>query len=280
MCEISVVMPVYNSKKYVKEAIESVLAQSFDDFEFIIVDDGSIDSTRDIIQSYDDKRVILIENKHDFIGSLNLGLETARGKYIARMDADDIMHVDRLKIQYAVMQEYSDITVCGTWASTFETSSQNKNLSGGIFCGFVEKPILKLINGCFLTHSSTMLRSGFLRRNSLKYENYLYAEDFKLWTEIAKLGGKFYVESQPLLYYRISESQVSTKYRDEQKKITEIIITEIIQYLMEQNKQEYPELSDLYNNFCKLQEKQLITKYEISAYFQNLFSKNEETLNL
>lgn len=279
MCEISVVMPVYNSEKYVKQSVESVLAQSFDDFEFIIVDDGSTDNTRSIILSFADERIKLIQNKHDFIKSLNIGMNNACGKYIARMDADDIMHIDRLKIQYAIMQEYIDITVCGTWMNTFDTNLQNINLSGNV-SGLVEGPILKLIQGNFLFHPTTMLRMDFLRKNSLKYESYSYAEDYKLWSEIAKLGGQFYIENQPLLYYRTSDSQVSTKYRDEQKKSTGIIIIENIEYLMGQNKQEYPELSDLYDNFCKLQKKQLITKNEIAAYFQNLFSKNEKKLKL
>lgn len=281
MCKISVVMPVYNSEKYVGEAIKSVLAQSFDNFEFIIVDDGSTDNTYSVIQSFTDKRIRLIQNKHDFIESLNIGMDTANGTYIARMDADDIMHIDRLKVQYAVMQEYPDVTVCGTWANTFGSCPQSYNLSGaGSVGGLVEKPILKLIQGNFLFHPTIMLRANFLRKKSLKYESYSYAEDYKLWSEIAKSGGQFYVENQPLLYYRISDNQVSSKYRDEQKKTTELIITEIIEYLIEQNAQEYPELSVIYNNLYTLQEKQLFTKYEISALFQNLFSKNDKKLNL
>lgn len=181
-------------------------------------------------------------------------MDTANGKYIARMDADDIMHIDRLKVQYAVMQEYPNVTVCGTWANTFGSYPQSYNLSGAASVGgLVEKPILKLIQGNFLFHPTTMLRANFLRKKSLKYKNYSYAEDYKLWSEIAKSGGQFYVENQPLLYYRISDNQVSSKYRDEQKKTTELIITEIIEYLIEQNVQEYPELSVIYNNLCTLQ---------------------------
>lgn len=279
MCEISVVMPVYNSEQYVNEAIESVLAQSFEDFEFIIVDDGSTDNTRSRILSFEDERIKLIQNKHDFIKSLNIGMNSAHGKFIARMDADDIMHIDRLKIQHSVMQEYPDLTVCGTWINTFDTNSQNNNLSGNV-SGLVEKPILKLIQGNFLFHPTVMLKTFFLRENSLKYEDYSYAEDYKFWSEIAKLGGQFYIENQPLLYYRISESQVSDKYRVEQKKSTEVIITEITEYLIEKNKQEYPELSEMYNNFCELKEKQLFDKCDISIFFKNLFSKNGRNLNL
>lgn len=272
-------MPVYNSPKYVGEAIKSVLGQSFDDFEFIIVDDGSTDNTYSVIQSFTDKRIRLIQNKHNFIESLNIGMNTANGKYIARMDADDIMHIDRLKVQYAVMQEYPNVIVCGTWMNTFGADEQANNLLGSE-SGLVEKPILKLIRGCFLAHPTTMMRADFLKKKSLKYENYSFAEDYKLWSEIAKLDGQFYIENQPLLYYRISDDQVSTKFRDEQRKTSEVIITEILEYLIEKNKQKYPELSIIYNNLCTLQEKQLSSKYEISALFQYLFSKNEKKLNL
>ncbi|MDD4761099.1 MAG: glycosyltransferase family 2 protein, partial [Bacteroidaceae bacterium] len=116
---ISIVMSAYNVEKYIKEAIDSIIGQSFSNFECIIVDDGSTDSTRDIIRSCQDERIVLLENKHDFIASLNLGMDAARGKYIARMDADDIMHPDRLKIQYSVMESEPSITVCGTWMQHF-----------------------------------------------------------------------------------------------------------------------------------------------------------------
>ena len=111
---ISIVMPAYNAEKYIKEAIDSIIGQSFSNFECIIIDDGSTDSTRDIIRSYNDERIVLLEKKHDYIASLNRGMNAPKGKYLARMDADDIMHPDRLKIQYAVMEAEPSITVCGT----------------------------------------------------------------------------------------------------------------------------------------------------------------------
>lgn len=274
MCEISVVMPVYNAEMYVKDAIESVLKQSFGVFEFIIIDDGSTDKTCSIIQSFDDKRIKLIVNKHDFIGSLNLGLDSAEGKYIARMDADDIMHVDRLKIQYSIMENETEITVCGAGIVRFGANLRPESLAH--FSGLIENPLLKFIQRNFLFHPTAMIRTNFLREHKLKYENYFYAEDFKFWTEIAKMGGQFYIDNQPLLYYRISDNQVSKQKSEEQKATTEIIITEIIDYLIEQNKSEYSELSMTFSNLCQLRKKGLITKYEISVFFQNLFLKNKE----
>lgn len=125
MRKISVVMPTYNAEKYVEEAIKSVLNQTFDDFEFIIVDDGSMDNTVPIIRSFNDKRIKLIENKHDFIDSLNLGIENASSKYLARMDADDIMFNERLAIQYSIMEEESEITVCSSWMKALGENISN-----------------------------------------------------------------------------------------------------------------------------------------------------------
>lgn len=84
-------MPVYNASRYLRDCIDSILSQSFTDFELLIVDDGSTDDSVEIIRSYSDSRIRLIENKHDYIGSINLLLQEARGKYIARMDADDVI---------------------------------------------------------------------------------------------------------------------------------------------------------------------------------------------
>jgi len=279
MVGISVIMPVGNSEKYMSEAIESVLKQSFDNFEFVIVDDGSTNSAYSINQLFTDERIRVIKNEQNFIESLNIGMNNANGKYIAIACADDIMHIDKLKIQYAIMQEYPNVDVCGTWVNIFGTGSKTDNLSCSVN-GLVKKPILKLIQGNFLFHSTVMLRVDFLRKKSLGYENYPHAEDYKLWSEIAKSGGQFYVENRSLLYSRISDSQVSKKYKDEQKKTTELITKEIVEYLIEQNVQEYAELSALYKNLCKLQKKQLLTNYEISAFFRDLFSQNEKMLNL
>ncbi len=92
--KISVVMPVYNSSLYLNESIESVLNQTLDDFEFIIIDDGSTDNSTDVIKSYQDKRINLQKRSHDYIASLNYGMRLAKGKYIVRMDSDVDYDID------------------------------------------------------------------------------------------------------------------------------------------------------------------------------------------
>ena len=234
MKAISVLMPTYNAGRYVAEAIQSVLQQSFEDWELVIVDDGSTDDTREIIRSFSDTRIRLLCNGHDFIGSLNMGLDAARGKYIARMDADDVMHPDRLKIQYAIMEEEPEITVCGSWIRIF---GENKpGIVPTSFKGKLTDIYGLLLKKSPLYHPTVMMRSKFLRRHALRYERYCCAEDYKLWFEIAKKGGVFFVEDQPLMFYRSSESQVNKVHTDEQKETYCRIRKELLDYLVEKTK--------------------------------------------
>ena len=234
MKAISVLMPTYNASKYVAEAIKSVQQQSFEDWELVIVDDGSTDDTREIIRSFTDTRIRLLCNGHDFIGSLNMGLDAARGKYIARMDADDVMHPDRLKIQYAIMEEEPEITVCGSWIRIF--GENNPGIVPTSLKGKLTDIYGLMLKQNPLFHPTVMMRSEFLRNHALRYERYNHAEDYKLWFEIAKKGGVFFVEDQPLMFYRASESQVSKIHTDEQKETSCRIRKEVLEYLVEKAK--------------------------------------------
>jgi glycosyltransferase involved in cell wall biosynthesis len=122
MPRISVVMSVYNGEKYLRQAIESILQQTYTDFEFIIIDDGSTDSSREIIQSYDDKRIRLVINEQN-IGltkSLNKGIRLAKGEFIARMDADDISLPQRFEKQVAYLDSHPEVGVLGTYANIID----------------------------------------------------------------------------------------------------------------------------------------------------------------
>lgn len=109
-------MPAYNAEKYLREAIDSILAQTFTDFELIIINDGSTDFTKDIILSYTDQRIRYIENEQNsgICVTLNKGLDAARGRYIARMDSDDISLPRRLEVQVQYMDSHPEIGVAGT----------------------------------------------------------------------------------------------------------------------------------------------------------------------
>lgn len=268
-------MPAYNAEKYIAEAIDSVLKQSFTDFEFIIVDDGSTDSTLSIIRAYSDKRIVLIENSHDFIASLNIGLNTAKGKYIARMDADDIMHIDRLRIQYSIMEEEPSITVCSSWVELF-----GQNINTGAFSqsgiGLIEDPLLQLLNLNFVSNSSAIIRREFLCRFGLIYEMYPIAQDYKLWIEVAKHGGVFYIEPQYLLRYRISKSQISHQRKNEQLDISLFIKEEILHYLIDSLLIGKNELLSLKNSLEELRQIDIVNKEDIYRFFYSLFVRNKK----
>lgn len=274
MKSLSVLMPTYNCEDFVKEAIESVLNQSFCDFEFLIVDDGSSDRTLSVVESYKDERIVLIRNEHNFVGSLNCGLSRAEGKYIARMDADDIMHPDRLQIQYSIMEECPQIDVCSSWMSGFGKGISKTVMS--TLSGVIRFPLKIFLKHNFVYHPTVMLRKDFLNKFDLKYQPYEHAEDLKLWSEIAKQGGTFYVEPQSLLYYRVSEGQVTQKFHVMQMSTTARIKKEIIDYLISTLDLERDEINDLRSRMLAMTEKGLVSYPFYFDLFYELFSRLEE----
>ena len=119
---VSVIMPNYNTpEEYLRAAMESILSQTYSNFEFIIVDDGSTDDSPSIIKSYQDDRIIFIKNEKNLgiTKSLNIALARATGEFVARMDADDISLPQRLERQVHYMREHTDVVVCGTYVSCF-----------------------------------------------------------------------------------------------------------------------------------------------------------------
>ncbi len=121
MPKISVVLPVYNSEKYIAEAVQSILDQTFTDFELLIINDASTDGTLQILESFKDDRLKIINNPTNLkvVKSLNKGLELAQGEFIARMDADDIAYPQRFEKQIAYFKKYPQVDVCGTWVQAF-----------------------------------------------------------------------------------------------------------------------------------------------------------------
>ena len=183
--KVTVLMPVYNGEKYLREAIESILNQTFKDFEFLIINDGSTDSSRDIVLSYNDSRIRLIDNEKN-IGltkSLNRGLELARGEYIARMDADDVSLPERLEKQVSYLEIHPKVGVLGTWMKCIDeygkpTSTQHPPT----------QPYLikwSLLFGCSIAHSSVMMRRAVLERVGGYNPEIVVAQDYGLWVRVS-----------------------------------------------------------------------------------------------
>ena len=207
---ISVVMPTFNGEKFIAEAIESILNQTFNDFEFIIVDDGSTDNTEKIIQSFSDKRIVYIKKIQNsgISDTLNKGISIAKGKYIARMDDDDISLPNRFERQLENFKIYSDLIVCGS-LSYIKNSNKVNNLPQH----HEDIKLNLLFNNCML-HPSVMILKEVLLET--KYDlNFVPSEDYDLWCRLI-WKGKFYNIQEPLLKYRDHENSQTTKRRKEQ----------------------------------------------------------------
>lgn len=275
MCIISVIIPLCNHASHIHDAVESILNQSFVDFEIIFTDSGSTDDTLSIIRTFKDQRTRMIAG-NDRIQALNAGLKSASGKYIAIMSVNHVMHVDRLKIQYAIMEAEPSIAVCGSRIKQF--GNHNPAPVETLAIGLIESPLLAFLQGNCIIHATVMIRKSFLTEHQLQYENYPDVEDFKLWTEIAKHGGQFYVDTQQLLYCHVTNEQVDEQKQKELKQSSENIIHEIIECLVDMNHHTCPELRHTLENFKQLQNKGMITQQEATVFFHRLFMNHSESL--
>ncbi len=278
MNEITVIMPTYNVASTIKNAIESVLKQTCEDFEFLIIDYGSTDDTISCIQSFNDSRIHLFKIKSNNLSTaLNWGLIHAIGKYIIPMNPDHIMHIDCLKIQYIIMEEEPSITVCGTWMTAFGSGLSGQPLLS--LSGLIESPLLKLMHKNIIFDATIMIRKEFLYNHNLQYENYPYFENYKLCSEIAKRKGTFYIDSQSLLYYRVSEKQENNvKQKEKQQETIRKIRLEILNYLINLNKLHHSEILISYKNLLQLKDKGIIDPDIILDFFYSLFFKNRNRL--
>lgn len=200
-------MPVYNCSAFVNEAIDSILHQTFSDFELIIIDDGSTDGTAEIIKGYTDKRIRFIpkEKNGGLIDSLNMGLSLATGKYIARMDGDDISELTRFEIQVHFLETNTDVMLCGTWIREMQTDNVRK------FPSTFESIKLSMLDYCCFSHPTIMFRRDFLLQNNLLFNAEFNAcEDYDMWVRMTKLG-KLNNIPQVLLNYRLHANQITVK---------------------------------------------------------------------
>jgi glycosyltransferase involved in cell wall biosynthesis len=205
--KITVLMPVYNCELYIQEAVDSILNQTFTDFEFLIIDDASSDKTVTIIKTYNDLRIKLIEKPLNtgYTNSLNYGLTIASGEYIARMDGDDISLPERFAKQVAFLDKNLDVVLCGTALKIID--------SYRVICypEFHEDIKLEMLKRNCIVHPSVMFKKSVLNNNYIKYDiSKEPAEDYNLWTKLL-LYGKLYNFQEVLLYYRVHQSQVSQK---------------------------------------------------------------------
>ncbi len=193
-------MPVYNAERHLREAMDSILSQAFTDFELLILDDGSSDSSAAIIDSYTDPRLRFIQNPHNLglTATLNKGLEMAGGDYIARMDADDISLPERLAKQVAFLDAHPRVGIVGVWAEAFgDAHFQIPHPPEA------ETIRAKLLFDSALVHPAVLMRRAFLDAHQLRYQPLGHFEDYELWQRAARL---FPLANLPevLFRYRVS----------------------------------------------------------------------------
>jgi glycosyltransferase involved in cell wall biosynthesis len=211
---VSVILPAYNCEKYIAKAIVSVLHQTFTDFEFIIINDGSTDKTEFAIRAFSDPRIIYLKNPTNkgLVFTLNRCIGIAKGKYIARMDADDICLPERLAKQKSFLDQNENIGVVATTIE-FINDQEEKTGSWELDRKTITSKQIKdqlLFKNC-IAHPSVMMRARVLKE--LKYnEKQKNIEDYDLWLRVLNRGISIAKINEPLLLYRTHEDSVTTVY--------------------------------------------------------------------
>lgn len=216
--EISVIMPVYNVDNYVFDSMQSILCQTFENFEFIIIDDASQDGTYEIIKQFHDSRIINLQNNTNMgiAATLNKGLKIARGKFIIRMDGDDISKPNRLKKQLDFMKANPDLIISGTHMDLINSDGdfirQQKKRIG------TEKVRLGLFFGhTSLAHPSIIMRKDLLDSFCIQYDSaFQYAEDYDLYCRSIQYASMDNID-ESLIQYRIHDESVSRKHSLQQQ---------------------------------------------------------------
>lgn len=221
MTQLTVLMTVYNGEAFLRETVDSILCQTFEDFKFLVVDNASSDGSCEIIRSYDDPRIQLVALPENIgqIPALNKGLAMIDTPYIARMDADDISLPRRFEKQMAFMEAHPEVGVCGTHAVAFNGKQET------LWQHPVDHEDIKvqLLFECCLVHPSVIMRREFLERHQLNYNELLgHSEDWELWQRCAK---HFPLANIPgvLVRYRVHGQSVSRQTLDRQQAAAQML---------------------------------------------------------
>ena len=270
---VTVLMPVYNGAAYLKDAIESILQQTYVDFVFLIINDGSTDDTEKIILSFNDNRIQYVKNAENLklVNTLNKGLSLVRTKYVARIDADDVSLPERLERQVSYMEQNPDVGVSGTWCRTFGDGNPaviKYEVANSDIC-------FKQLYQIQIVHPSCIMRMSVLNQLDLVYdESYLHAEDYELFTRLSHIT-KLANIPEILHLYRKHDEAVSILYKNQQKENSLRII-----------KREFStvgvDISDLQaEDFCRLNYQDYgniqMSAMELKSFLEQLSSANHSS---
>ena len=206
---ISILMPVYNVAPYLREAMDSILVQTFQDFELIVLDDCSPDNSAEILDTYTDERIVRYrgEKNMGLSNVLNVGMAMARGELIARMDSDDISTPERLATQVAYLDAHPEVDLCSCGMELFgakqETWVREANVEDVKITALFHSPIL---------HASSVWRRASFERMGLRFlQEMVPAEDYDMWTRAMAAGLKLVNIPEVMYHYRIHPSQATTQ---------------------------------------------------------------------
>ena len=206
---VSILMPVYNVAPYLREAMDSILTQTFQDFELIVLDDCSPDNSSEILDTYTDERIVRYrgEKNMGLSNVLNVGMAMARGELIARMDSDDISTPERLATQVAYLDAHPEVDLCSCGMELFgakqETWVREANVEDVKITALFHSPIL---------HASSVWRRASFERMGLRFlQEMVPAEDYDMWTRAMAAGLKLVNIPEVMYHYRIHPSQATTQ---------------------------------------------------------------------
>lgn len=267
---VSVILPMYNAENTIAECMDSIIRQTYTNMEIIVIDDGSTDNSVKIVKGYRDKRIRIFQYKHNYIANLNRGFLHCNGKYVARMDSDDKMCPTRISKQVDILEEYTNVSVCCSAMKRYGCTDSVMYGSNGII------PNLKifLLRGNCLAHPTMMFRKSILQGDFKYKKAYIYAEDYKLWVDMALKDVVFYRISEALVEYRKSKDQVSYLYNEQQRMNAWLIRQELLETLIKQCHMPLrSKLQKLYTSLLNLNHENVVGPKEFYNIFFNIFQQ-------
>ncbi|MDI6792170.1 MAG: glycosyltransferase family 2 protein [bacterium] len=268
MPKVSVIIPTYNYASFIAEAVESVLDQTFKDLEIIVVDDGSTDTTRDILKRFEGKITYLYQENQGAPAARNKGIKAAQGKYIGLLDADDFWMPEKLEIQVPILDQEPEVGL--VYANVYNINL----LQGNQFLGRVSKkglrgePFHELLKGNFIPSPSVLVRRACFEKVGLFDENLgrLAAQDWDMWLRIARVYKVAYVD-RPLANYRFHDRNMTTDL--ERIKAGQVYVLDKI--FSDSSRKDLPPKSALYYSYIY---------YHVGEVYYSLGEQNKARENL
>jgi glycosyltransferase involved in cell wall biosynthesis len=213
---VSVLLPVHNGERYLRESVGSILSQTWHDFELVVINDGSNDGTASILESYNDPRMFVVENRKNLglVKSLNLGLKRARGEYVARQDADDVSSPHRFGAQVEFLQSHSDVAIVG---SDYIEMDQGRRTRVRMPQNVLTLRWHALFQNPF-AHSTVMFRRAIVTElgGYADRAEALHVEDYELWLRLMWSGRRMANLTEPLVHWRANPDGISKTWASEQ----------------------------------------------------------------